>query len=70
MILKNIVELTAQKVQAEGTRAEENIFFLKVHLLRKAFSQQNKVCQWEATDCRLKNDHILGHWGDLEWPKS
>lgn len=40
------------EVWTEGTGAEQHIKW--VHLLSKLFNQQSKVCQWEATNCRLE----------------
>lgn len=41
--------------QRYGLEAPEQRNALKrVHLLSKLFNQQSKVCQWEATDCRLE----------------
>lgn len=51
MILKNN-SAECPKVWAEGTGAKQHI--KRVHLLSKLFNQQSKVCQWEATNCRLE----------------
>lgn len=52
MILKNTAELKAQRYELEALEQRKTL--KRVHLLSKPFNQQSKVCQWEATDCRLE----------------
>ncbi len=63
MILKNTVELKAQRYELGAL--EQSKTLKRVHLLSKLFNQQSKVCQWEATDCRLQEPD-WPHIGILE----